>query len=159
MAAHLSKRCAPAHILRSTTSARSRLRRAGGPTESRRLSHQIGIDLNPYSSVSDHVLAPTVTIHVFGQLRAHLCDTTAHVSSVRARDRAELTADCRRATRETRTAFVKLQQDSLSNPWPGPLIKLWRARHPPLGERIEFSNDYRPWREGAPLRYADRFRN
>ena len=31
--------------------------------------------------------------------------------------------------------------------------------HPPLGERIEFSNDYHPWREGAPLRYGPRFRN
>ena len=57
------------------------------------------------------------------------------------------------------TAFVKLQEDALGNPWPGPLFKLWRADHPPLGERIEFSNDYHPWREGAPLRYADRFRN
>ena len=57
------------------------------------------------------------------------------------------------------TAFVKLQQDALGNPWPGPLFKLWRAHHPPLGERIEFSNDYHPWREGAALRYADRFRN
>ena len=57
------------------------------------------------------------------------------------------------------TAFVKLQEDALGNPWPGPLFKLWRASHPPLGERIEFSNDYHPWREGAPLRYGARFRN
>ena len=56
------------------------------------------------------------------------------------------------------TAFVKLQEDALGNPWPGPLFKLWRASHPPLGERIEFSNDYHPWREGAPMRYAARFR-
>ena len=56
------------------------------------------------------------------------------------------------------TAFVKLQEDALANPWPGPIFKLWRASHPPLGERIEFSNDYHPWREGAPLRYADFFR-
>lgn len=55
------------------------------------------------------------------------------------------------------TAFVKLQEDALANPWPGPVFKLWRASHPPLGERIEFSNDYHPWREGAPLRYGDRF--
>ena len=26
------------------------------------------------------------------------------------------------------------------------------------GERIEFSNSYHPWREGAPLVYADRFK-
>jgi len=52
------------------------------------------------------------------------------------------------------TAFVKLQQEALGNPWPGPLFKLWRADHPPLGERIEFSNAYHPWREGQPLRYG-----
>jgi STE24 endopeptidase len=57
------------------------------------------------------------------------------------------------------TAFVKLQEDALGNPWPGPLFKLWRASHPPLGERIEFSNAYHPWQSGAPLRYGDRFRN
>ena len=56
------------------------------------------------------------------------------------------------------TAFVKLQEQALANPWPGPLFKLWRASHPPLGERIVFSNDYHPWREGAPMRYADRFK-
>jgi hypothetical protein len=40
--------------------------------------------------------------------------------------------------------FVKLQQDALGNPWPRPLFKLWRADDPPLGERIELSNDYHP---------------
>lgn len=57
------------------------------------------------------------------------------------------------------TAFVKLQQGALSNPRPGALFKLWRADHPPVAERIEFSNDYHPWREGAPLRYGSRFRD
>jgi STE24 endopeptidase len=56
------------------------------------------------------------------------------------------------------TAFVKLQEDALGNPWPGPLFKLWRASHPPLGERIEFSNEYHPWRDGRPLRYQRLFR-
>jgi Zn-dependent protease with chaperone function len=56
------------------------------------------------------------------------------------------------------TAFVKLQEEALGNPWPGSLVKLWRADHPPLGERITFSNDYHPWREGAPSRYASRFK-
>jgi Zn-dependent protease with chaperone function len=54
-------------------------------------------------------------------------------------------------------AFVKLQEDALANPRPGPLFKLWRASHPPLGERIEFSNSYHPWRDGKPLTYADHF--
>jgi Zn-dependent protease with chaperone function len=56
------------------------------------------------------------------------------------------------------TAFLKMQDEALGNPWPGPLFKLWRADHPPVGERIGFSNEYHPWREGTPLRYASRFR-
>ena len=54
------------------------------------------------------------------------------------------------------TAFVKLQQENLSNPRPGLLYKLWRADHPPLGERIDFCNEYRPWDTGEPLRYGDK---
>jgi len=56
------------------------------------------------------------------------------------------------------TAFVKLQQENLSNPRPGLLYKLWRADHPPLGERIDFCNEYRPWEKGEPLRYGDKIR-
>jgi STE24 endopeptidase len=43
------------------------------------------------------------------------------------------------------TAFVKLQQGNLGVPWPGFFYKLWRATHPPTGERIEFCNSYQPW--------------
>jgi Zn-dependent protease with chaperone function len=57
------------------------------------------------------------------------------------------------------TAFVTLQQENLAVPRPGPIYKWWRASHPPLGERIDFSNDYRPWETGQPLVYADRFRS
>jgi Zn-dependent protease with chaperone function len=56
------------------------------------------------------------------------------------------------------TAFVKLQQENLSNPRPSLLYKLWRADHPPLGERIDFCNEYRPWETGQPLRYGDKIR-
>ncbi len=52
------------------------------------------------------------------------------------------------------TAFVKLQQENLSNPRPGLLYKLWRSSHPTLGERIDFCNEYRPWEKGEPLRYG-----
>ena len=52
-------------------------------------------------------------------------------------------------------AFVRLQQENLGNPRPGPLYKLWRASHPPLGERIDFCNDYRPWETGEKLRYGE----
>ncbi|HET9765965.1 MAG TPA: M48 family metallopeptidase [Thermoanaerobaculia bacterium] len=51
------------------------------------------------------------------------------------------------------TAFVRLQQENLGNPRPGKLYKLWRSSHPPLGERIDFCNDYRPWETGQPLAY------
>jgi STE24 endopeptidase len=56
------------------------------------------------------------------------------------------------------TAFVTLQQENLGVPRPGPLYKWWRASHPTLGERIDFSNDYRPWESNQPLVYADLFK-
>ena len=42
------------------------------------------------------------------------------------------------------TAFVKLQQENLSNPRPGLVYKIFRASHPSIGERIDFCNSYRP---------------
>jgi hypothetical protein len=56
------------------------------------------------------------------------------------------------------TAFVKLQQNNLSHPRPGPLFVWWRGSHPSLGDRIDFANGYRPWEAGEALRYGDRFR-
>ena len=56
------------------------------------------------------------------------------------------------------SAFVILQQENLGVPRPGRFYTWFRASHPPLGERIDFSNDYRPWASGQPLVYADRFR-
>ena len=56
------------------------------------------------------------------------------------------------------TAFVTLQQENLGVPRPGRLYKWWRASHPLLGERIDFSNDYRPWERNEPLIYGDRFK-
>lgn len=57
------------------------------------------------------------------------------------------------------TAFVKLQQENLSNPRPGWLYKLWRSSHPPLGERIDFCNAYRPWEKSEPLAYGELIRS
>ncbi len=57
------------------------------------------------------------------------------------------------------TAFVKLQQENLAVPRPGPLYTWWRASHPTLGDRIDFSNDYRPWESNQPLVYGDRFKS
>ncbi len=66
----------------------------------------------------------------------------------------EITRDNRAAA----TAFVTLQTENLGNPRPGLLYKLWRSSHPPLGERIDFCNDYRPWESGRPGRYEGLFR-
>lgn len=65
----------------------------------------------------------------------------------------ELTHD----NRACAEAFARLQQQNLGNPRPGRFYVIWRASHPPLGERIDFCNDYRPWERGEPERYADRF--
>jgi Zn-dependent protease with chaperone function len=55
-------------------------------------------------------------------------------------------------------AFVKLQQENLGVPRPNILVKLWQASHPTLGERIDFSNEYRPWEKGEALRYGELFK-
>jgi len=54
-------------------------------------------------------------------------------------------------------AFVKLQSSNLANPRPGALVKFFRSSHPPIGERIDFLNTYRPWETGDPLKYEHLF--
>ncbi|HEX7505667.1 MAG TPA: M48 family metallopeptidase [Polyangia bacterium] len=65
----------------------------------------------------------------------------------------ELTRDNHAAA----TAFVTLQQQNLAVPRPSLLYKVFRASHPPIGERVDFINSYRPWARGAAEKYADRF--
>lgn len=67
----------------------------------------------------------------------------------------EITRDNRNAA----TAFVKQQQDNLAIPRPHWLEKMWRSSHPPLGERIDYCNDYRPWETGQALQYQHLFRS
>ena len=55
------------------------------------------------------------------------------------------------------TAFAKEQAENLSVPRPGGMYKLWRATHPPAGERIDFANSYRPWENGGLLKYGHLF--
>jgi Zn-dependent protease with chaperone function len=66
----------------------------------------------------------------------------------------ELTRDNHAAA----TAFIKMQSDNLAVPYHGRLDTFWNDSHPPVGERIDFANHYRPWQRGQPLRYGDRFR-
>jgi STE24 endopeptidase len=63
-----------------------------------------------------------------------------------------------RTNRSAALGFAKLQQDNLAIPYPGRLSTIWRSTHPPIGERIDFCNDYRPWESGEPLRYGHLFR-
>lgn len=62
----------------------------------------------------------------------------------------ELTHDNDAAAR----AFLKLAQDNRSNPEPSPWVEFLLYDHPPLGSRIRFALDYRPWETGAPNRFV-----
>jgi len=55
------------------------------------------------------------------------------------------------------SAFVTLQKQNLAVPRPGQLYKFFRASHPPIGERVDFMNNYRPWEKSEPERYARYF--
>jgi Zn-dependent protease with chaperone function len=51
------------------------------------------------------------------------------------------------------SAFVALQQQNLAVPYPGSFYKIFRASHPPIGERVDFINHYRPWAYGGKGKY------
>jgi Zn-dependent protease with chaperone function len=55
------------------------------------------------------------------------------------------------------SGFVKLVYQNLSNPRPGIIYRVFRSTHPPLGDRIDFINQYRPWEKGEPLKYGELF--
>lgn len=54
--------------------------------------------------------------------------------------------------------FADAVGEHLANPQPGIIYKIWRSNHPPLGERIDFCNNYCPWEKGEPSKYADYFK-
>ena len=76
-----------------------------------------------------------------------------HIEREADRFALEITRD----NRAMATAFTILQDQNLVHPRPGPLYVFWRARHPPIAERVEFANHYRPWDRGEPSVYGDRF--
>ncbi len=65
----------------------------------------------------------------------------------------EITKDNKAAA----SAFIKLQSENLANPYPGVLYIMWRSSHPPIGKRVEFINNYRPWETGEELIYGHYF--
>jgi Zn-dependent protease with chaperone function len=110
-----------------------------------------------FSELADVASLPLMAL-LFGVISLVLSPAilafSRHVEHEADRFGLEITRD----NHDCATAFVKLQQENLSNPRPGLLYKLWRADHPPLGERIDFCNGYRPWETGQPLRYGDKIR-
>jgi Zn-dependent protease with chaperone function len=60
----------------------------------------------------------------------------------RAADRFGL--DLTRDNHAAATAFIALQEQNLAVPRPGRLYKIFRASHPPIGERVDFINSYVP---------------
>jgi Zn-dependent protease with chaperone function len=54
------------------------------------------------------------------------------------------------------TGLIKIHEDEADpvDPRPGWLDQAWRETHPSLGERIDFSNTYKPWKTGASGRYG-----
>jgi STE24 endopeptidase len=63
-----------------------------------------------------------------------------------------------RNNRACGTAFVKTQTENLIDPRPSLFIKIINSRHPPIGERIDFCNEYKPWEKGEPLQYGGLFK-
>lgn len=57
--------------------------------------------------------------------------------------------DLTRDNHAAATAFVKMQDENLSNPRPGLFYTIFRASHPSIGERIDFCNAYHPPRAAA----------
>jgi Zn-dependent protease with chaperone function len=58
--------------------------------------------------------------------------------------------DLTRTNHSAAMAFVKLQQENLGNPRPGPVYRIFRATHPSIADRIEFCNSYRPGPDAPP---------
>jgi STE24 endopeptidase len=75
---------------------------------------------------------------------------TRHIEHESDRFGLEVTKDNRAAA----NAFVKLQTENLAVPRPHWILKVLRHTHPPLGERVDFCNEYRPWERGGRLKYG-----
>ncbi len=117
----------------------------------RRFGHRFGFDrLSDIASVPLILLLAEITILLGAPV---INGFSRHMEHEADRFALEITRDNHAAA----TAFVKLQEDNLSVPYPGWLWQVWRSTHPSIGERIEFCNTYRPWETGQPLTYGSLF--
>jgi Zn-dependent protease with chaperone function len=96
-----------------------------------------------------------VLVQLYGFLLAPLgCAFSRHLEHEADRFSLEITRD----NHAMASALAKLQASNLSNPRPARWLVWLHFTHPPLCERIDFANHYRPWERGEPLRYASHFR-
>jgi Zn-dependent protease with chaperone function len=117
----------------------------------RRFEHRFGFgELADFASIPLLILLFNLFFFLLAPL---VLSVSRHYEHEADRFGLELTRDNYSAA----MAFVKLQQENLGNPRPGPFYRIWRAGHPVLGDRIDFCNSYKPWKSGEPMRYADRF--
>jgi STE24 endopeptidase len=110
-----------------------------------------------FTGLADVASVPLMAL-LFGVVSLLLSPVLLAVSRHNEHEADRFGLEITRDNHDCATAFVKLQQENLSVPRPGLLYKLWRASHPPLGERIDFCNEYRPWEQGEPLKYGDLIR-
>lgn len=109
-----------------------------------------------FSELSDVASLPLIVL-LFGIATFFLTPALLTVTRHNEREADRFGLEITRNNRAAATAFVKLQRENLGVPRPGTLYKIWRSSHPPIGERIDFINAYKPWERGEPLRYEERF--
>jgi Zn-dependent protease with chaperone function len=73
-----------------------------------------------------------------------IAPATLALSRYHEREADRFGLDLTRDNHAAATAFVALQRQNLAVPRPGLLYKIFRASHPPIGERVDFINAYRP---------------
>jgi STE24 endopeptidase len=103
-----------------------------------RYSHLLGFD-----SLADIASVPLVLMLI--QLSSLVLTPVAFAYSRFQEHEADRFAlDLTHANHSGAMAFVKLQEENLSNPRPGLVYKIFRATHPSIGDRIDFCNSYHP---------------
>jgi len=110
-----------------------------------------------FSELSDVASAPLMAV-LYTLVTLLLTPVVMTVSRYQEHEADRFGLEITRDNSHCGTAFGKLQSENLDNPRPGLFYKLWRSSHPPIGERIDFCNQYRPWETGEPLRYGNLIR-
>ena len=117
-----------------------------------RYKHRFG-----FTELSDVASVPLMAL-LFSLVSLALSPGPLAVSRYNEHEADRFSLELTRDNRSCALSFAKLQEENLGIPRPGPLYKIWRSTHPPLGERIDFCNEYRPWETGQPLKYEGKVR-